>query len=117
MAWTFFPSNNFSSTYADTRRAVVLLTVCTLIFRLELIGLAGALGLYMLWHRRIPLTDAIKIASVTAILSIGLTVVVDSYFWRTWMWPEATQFVWNVLGRNSEQYGVRSQLRNRPSRD
>ncbi|KAH9606595.1 hypothetical protein KSS87_016125 [Heliosperma pusillum] len=83
--------------------AIRCLVVATLIFRCDVLLLACPIGLQLLLTRSVSVWKAIKCCVATALLSIGLTVIVDSVMWRRMLWPEFEVFWFNsVLNRSSE---------------
>ncbi|KAK9749155.1 hypothetical protein RND81_02G105900 [Saponaria officinalis] len=82
------------------------LVVATLIFRCDVLLLAGPIGLQLLLTRSVSLWKAIKCCAVTALLSIGLTVIIDSVMWRRILWPEFEVFWFNSVLNRSSEWGV-----------
>ncbi|XP_047341534.1 dol-P-Man:Man(7)GlcNAc(2)-PP-Dol alpha-1,6-mannosyltransferase isoform X2 [Impatiens glandulifera] len=79
------------------------LIVATLIFRCDILLLLAPLGLELLLTRSVSLWKALKLCSLTALLCIGLTMLVDSVMWRRLLWPEFEVLWFNsVLNRSSE---------------
>ena len=85
---------------------LVLLT-SALIFRSELLILLLPLGLWE-WvvSRRLSLFRCIWIGIPVAVSAVGLSVLVDSYFWGRWLWPEGEGLLFNVVANRSHEYGV-----------
>ncbi|KAJ8447260.1 hypothetical protein Cgig2_013037 [Carnegiea gigantea] len=86
--------------------ALQFLVVATLIFRCDVLLLACPIGLQILLTRSISLWRGIKYCIVTALFSIGLTVVVDSVMWRRIIWPEFEVFWFNSVLNRSSEWGV-----------
>lgn len=91
----------------QTRLALYLLTLATIIFRCELALLLGSQCLYMLIRTGSNVGSAISLirrvfvpAILTAIVAgLLLTVPIDTYFWqsRKLLWPELAAFLSNVF--------------------
>lgn len=66
------------------------------IFRSDVILLAGPIGLHLLLTRQIRLPRAIALSALWVAISLAATVLVDSVFWDRWLWPEGQVFVFNT---------------------
>ncbi|KNA14340.1 hypothetical protein SOVF_108250 [Spinacia oleracea] len=86
--------------------ALQLLVFATLIFRCDVLLLACPIGLQLLLTRSVSLWKAIKCCVAAALLSIGLTVIVDSIMWRRLVWPEFEVFWFNSVLNRSSEWGV-----------
>ncbi|XAR54202.1 Dolichyl-P-Man:Man(7)GlcNAc(2)-PP-dolichol alpha-1,6-mannosyltransferase [Bertholletia excelsa] len=83
--------------------ALNCLIIAAIIFRCDIILLLCPLGLELLLTKSISFGKALKYCIGTALLSIGLTVLIDSIMWRKLLWPEFQVFWFNsVLNRSSE---------------
>jgi alpha-1,6-mannosyltransferase len=82
------------------------LTFTGVVFRFEVgILLVILLGTeYM--HGTIGLKSAIKQVAATGLLSLALTVSLDSLFWNRWLWPEGEVFYFNVILNKSSEWGT-----------
>ncbi|KAI8853061.1 Alg9-like mannosyltransferase family-domain-containing protein [Chytridium lagenaria] len=75
--------------------------------RLEITALIGPILVSDIFHRRRSFLKTFFIGLIAAAFSIGLTVAIDSYFWKQpWFWPEFEVFRFNILANRSVEYGV-----------
>ena len=91
---------------SDFAGAVRLLAAATLIFRCDTLLLCAPIGLSFLLRRQLSFPRFLWAAVSGAIVSVALTVAVDSYFWGRWIWPELDVFYFNVVLNKSSTYGV-----------
>ncbi|KAJ8565549.1 hypothetical protein K7X08_008125 [Anisodus acutangulus] len=83
--------------------ALNCMVFATLVFRCDILLLIAPLGLELLLTKSVSFWKALTSCLAAAFLSIGLTVLVDSFIWRRWLWPELEVFWFNsVLNRSSE---------------
>ncbi|VDK89365.1 unnamed protein product [Onchocerca ochengi] len=84
-------------------------TVFILLFRCELILLFGCIFIVPLLTHQLPLfgwNGVIVHCLFTALLTLGLSVPIDSFLWRRWVWPEGEVWWFNVILNRSHEYGV-----------
>lgn len=87
--------------------AISLLTFTAVVFRAEVALLLAPLAIQCLYLRYITFTSLVKTGLLSGILSLCLTVSVDSYFWRQYpVWPEFSGIYFNVFQGKSAQWGV-----------
>ena len=77
-----------------------------IIFRAELALLMGLIILYELYHKRISFHTALVHTIGAGASSLGLTIMIDSYFWQRWCWPEAEVFWFNTVLNKSSNWGT-----------
>ncbi|GAA5982494.1 hypothetical protein JCM10908_006671 [Rhodotorula pacifica] len=100
----------------ETRRnnllGFALLTFAALVIRLELIALIAPFALESLLQGSVGFIELAATGAVSALISLGTSVAVDSYFWHseTWLWPEGHAFWFNVVEGKSADWGVSSPL-------
>ena len=84
------------------------MTAAAVIFRSEIAILLGAESLLLLFHGKVSLLrDTIYAGILGSGISLILTVVVDSYFWRKFpLWPEWAAFYFNVVEGKSSDWGT-----------
>ena len=67
------------------------------IFRCDMLLLVGLVGLHLLAARRISLPRGIAHGVAAVVASLAASVLVDSFFWRRWLWPEGEVLYFNTV--------------------
>lgn len=84
------------------------LTFTALVFRFEVgILLAFILASEWLVYRNTSIRDILVNGLTTAVISLLITVPIDSYFWQTYyLWPEGAVFYFNGVLNKSSEWGT-----------
>ncbi|CAO3669304.1 unnamed protein product [Umbelopsis ramanniana] len=84
------------------------LTFTAVVFRFEVgILLAFILLSELVIHRSTSIRDILLNGVVTAVISLLVTVPIDSYFWQTYpLWPEGAVFYFNGVLNKSSEWGT-----------
>ncbi|XP_065909178.1 dol-P-Man:Man(7)GlcNAc(2)-PP-Dol alpha-1,6-mannosyltransferase-like isoform X2 [Dysidea avara] len=90
----------------NTVTFIWLAAMATIIFRSELAILFGLLVFQELLRRKITIGTVLKYGIPAGIVSLGLTVLVDSHYWKRWLWPEGEVFWYNTVENKSSQWGT-----------
>eukprot|EP01132_Coremiostelium_polycephalum_P006614 gene6614-8185_t len=85
---------------------ISLLTIAMFVFRSEVVILAGPIALYLLVIGKLKFTRLVIVGFMTAMLSIGWSVLIDSYFWQYWLYPEGEVFRFNTIENKSSEWGT-----------
>ncbi|RYP63814.1 hypothetical protein DL771_009097 [Monosporascus sp. 5C6A] len=88
------------------RLAIALLTFATAVFRSELAILLITVTIYGLAVPHISLDRVIPPFFFSFILSLIISVPIDSYFWQKPIWPELWGFYYNAVLGSSSEWGV-----------
>lgn len=86
--------------------AIYLFVLAGVIFRSELAILLGTQVLLLLFQRKISLRQVIISGLVSAVIALGFSVPVDSYFWQRPIWPELAGFYFNAIQGKSTDWGT-----------
>ncbi|OAY81148.1 Dol-P-Man:Man(7)GlcNAc(2)-PP-Dol alpha-1,6-mannosyltransferase, partial [Ananas comosus] len=81
----------------DSLATLKCLTVPTVVFRCDTMLLFGPIGIELLLSKSVSLLEAIKCCVITALLCIGISVLVDSIMWQRILWPELEVFWFNSV--------------------
>ncbi|KAI9206368.1 alpha-1,6-mannosyltransferase subunit [Polychytrium aggregatum] len=103
------PARAVVAHFSSMARSLWLITVATVIFRSELVILAGPLLLAeVIFLQRLDfVARLIPVGLVAVAFSLLVTVAVDSYFWnQPFYWPELQVFLFNTYHNRSSEWGV-----------
>ncbi|KAJ3052141.1 dolichyl-P-Man:Man(7)GlcNAc(2)-PP-dolichol alpha-1,6-mannosyltransferase [Rhizophlyctis rosea] len=108
-SWIRLSAQTSSKTSNQTLSTILisLLSFSTSVFRAELAPLSFFILLTELHHRTISLRRLLAIGTVSTLLSITLSILIDSYFWQTpYFYPELRVLLFNTVQNGSVAYGV-----------
>ncbi|CAF2861306.1 unnamed protein product [Rotaria sp. Silwood2] len=78
-----------------------------LVFRSELVILLGLILLQEVFiKRRLAFKKTLIHGLIASSLAIGLSVLVDSWFWQHWLWPEGEVLYFNTILNKSSHWGT-----------
>ncbi|MCP9264590.1 Mannosyltransferase [Dirofilaria immitis] len=89
--------------------AARIATVFILLFRCELTLLFGCIFIVPILTHQLPLfgwNGAIVQCLFVAVLTLGISVPIDSFLWGRKVWPEGEVWWFNVILNRSHEYGV-----------
>ncbi|CCG84348.1 protein of unknown function [Taphrina deformans PYCC 5710] len=92
---------------SEPYKAIILLTVATVIFRGEILTL---LGTTVLWHfiqtHRVTFWKTARLGLLTGLSSAVISGTIDSYLWQYPVLPELSGFIFNVMHGKSSNWGT-----------
>ncbi|EGD81856.1 hypothetical protein PTSG_11395 [Salpingoeca rosetta] len=88
------------------QRTVVMFAIAAPVFRAELVVLAGPVLLSEMLQRNISLSRLLLTGIPAGLLSIAVSVGVDSFFWQRLLWPEGEVLWFNTILNKSSNYGT-----------
>lgn len=88
-------------------RMIYYLSIAGVIFRFEVgILLVIIMGYETLVFRRLGMLEGLWCLAKSAIPSLVLSILVDSWFWQKWIWPEGVVFYFNAILNKSSEWGT-----------
>lgn len=84
----------------------MLFVFSAVVFRSEIALLLGTNAVWLLIIPMISLQGLIPPFVVSFVLSLTISVLVDSYFWQKWLWPELWGFYYNVVQGSASNWGT-----------
>ncbi|KAL0145601.1 dolichyl-P-Man:Man(7)GlcNAc(2)-PP-dolichyl-alpha-1,6-mannosyltransferase-like protein [Mucor lusitanicus] len=103
--WLYSLSQSSSRTY-HLNWMIRYLTFAGVVFRFEVGILLIILLISEHLHATLSLSSVLKQMVATAIISLLITVPLDSYLWQTWLWPEGMVFYFNAILNKSSEWGT-----------
>jgi len=77
-----------------------------LIFRGELAMFLGSILFMEIVVRKVTLKNVILVGLASLVIWIPLTILIDSFFWKRLLWPEAEVMYFNVVLNKSSDWGT-----------
>ncbi|KAK3745560.1 hypothetical protein RRG08_040235 [Elysia crispata] len=77
-----------------------------IIFRFDVVMFLGLIALKELAIGRVGLFRFVSTTIIAGICLLGLTVFVDSFFWKRWLWPEGEVMWFNTVLNKSSEWGT-----------
>jgi alpha-1,6-mannosyltransferase len=87
-------------------KTIALLAISSIIFRCDTVVLAVPFILVLLFQRKVSFLRFFVCGFLSSIASILFTVLVDSFFWNKWIWPEFVVLWFNSVENRSSEWGI-----------
>jgi len=87
-------------------RAARLLVFCVAVLRCDCLILLFTVGLSWLLTRQLTVWRALRIGMEAGLLSLLVSVPVDSWLWQRFVWPEGEVLYYNTVLNKSSDWGV-----------
>jgi alpha-1,6-mannosyltransferase len=80
--------------------------VATVLFRCDMLVLLAPMAMQMLVFEQVPLVSTFFSGVAVCVLTLILSVLVDSYFWMRLLWPEGEVLFFNTVENRSSEWGT-----------
>ena len=85
---------------------IFLFVLASAVLRSEVALLFGMQMLYLLIVPRMSLQQIVSAGLECAVVALGISIPIDSYFWQKPLWPELWGFYYNVIQGKSAEWGT-----------
>ncbi|KAH3660474.1 hypothetical protein OGAPHI_007060 [Ogataea philodendri] len=85
---------------------ISLLLATGIVMRVEILAFSAIIYLIALAQNQITFRRSITALFLVSFCASFTTILVDSYFWEEWSFPEFESFVFNVLHGNASNWGM-----------
>ncbi|KAG2375036.1 hypothetical protein C9374_010040 [Naegleria lovaniensis] len=99
IAFGFWTRNNVKSMF-------FLLGFTAVVFRSDVFVLIVPIALLCLVTRQISLFSGVLVGVTSIVSGVAYSIMVDSYFWRRFIWPEGEVFLYNTVENKSINWGA-----------
>ncbi|KAF8937134.1 dolichyl-P-Man:Man(7)GlcNAc(2)-PP-dolichol alpha-1,6-mannosyltransferase, partial [Dissophora ornata] len=104
--WMQASQGSRSITKQNLIRMIDCLVLATVVFRSEVLLLLGPIVLLELIMTRINLLETIFEGLKAGVVSLMITIDIDSWFWQEWIWAEGAVFWFNAVEGKSVAWGI-----------
>ena len=104
----FMPLPNPTAEEVQKRQkfGIFLFVIAGAVFRSEVAILMTMQLLYLLILPRISLQQIVPAGLECAVIALGISIPIDSYFWQKPLWPELWGFYYNAIQGNAAEWGT-----------
>ncbi|ESL06500.1 dolichyl-P-Man:Man7GlcNAc2-PP-dolichyl alpha6-mannosyltransferase [Trypanosoma rangeli SC58] len=85
--------------------SIVLLSLCTAVFRCDTVLLLGSLGLFLLLQREMSIFQLVAVSLSSMAIAVCCSVFLDCFLWGGWVWPEGVVLLFNTVENQSWRWG------------
>lgn len=104
----FLPMSNPTAEEVQKRQkfGIFLFVIAGAVFRSEVALLMAMQLLHLLILPRMSLQQMVPAGLECAVVALGISIPIDSYFWQKPLWPELRGFYYNAIQGKSAEWGT-----------
>jgi alpha-1,6-mannosyltransferase len=104
----FLPVPNPTDEEVQKRQkfGIFLFVIAGAVFRSEVAILMAMQLIHLLILPRMSLQQIVPAGLESAVVALGISIPIDSYFWQKPLWPELWGFYYNAIQGNSAEWGT-----------
>jgi alpha-1,6-mannosyltransferase len=88
------------------KKLIFSLAFAMVVFRCDVLVLGAPIGLALLISGKLKFLTALSLGVQAVLCSLAISIAVDSFFWRRWLWAEGEVFYFNTVLNKSSEWGV-----------